>query len=345
MKKKSATSLKKIIILDIIFLVFLSGIIFGGTFYYFKRHSTVSANNDPSEDNGCASSINLLRIKENGLTRPLLLSDVLEEAASFSPLKDQLDTKLLEWEQAGKIQTASVYLRDLNNGRWMSINGEQAFKPGSLMKVPIMIYYLKVEQEHPGALNKVVVYKKPAVEVPIQTYAGDSIRVGKNYRIVDLLAYMIEQSDNNATILLSTYLDHEIFDKIFTDLDIIPDEKDDFNYTITAKQYGKFFRILFNSSYLDEPLSEFGLELLANCKFDKGIIKGVPDGTKVPRKFGEQKVDNYMEFCESGIIYKNDNPYLLVIMTRGNNTEELTNFVAELSGIIYNGFDQIAQKQ
>jgi beta-lactamase class A len=290
MKKRSITPLKKVIILDIIFLLLLSGVTLGLTFYLSGRHKTLSVNNVPTRDNDCASSINLLRIKEKGLTRPLLLSGAREESASFIPLKVQLDTKLLEWEQAGKIQTASVYFRDLNNGRWMSIHGDQAFKPGSLMKVPIMIYYLKLEQEHPGLLNKVMVYKKPVVEVPIQTYAGDSVRVGKKYRIVDLLAYMIEQSDNNATILLSSYLDHGLFDKIFTDLNIPPDEKDDLDYTITARQYAKFFGILFNSSYLNEPLSEFGLELLANCKFNKGIIKGVPNGTKVPRSLANKKL-------------------------------------------------------
>jgi beta-lactamase class A len=344
MKKTSSIPLKKIIILNIIFLVLLTGVTLGLTFYLSGRHTPAAATSVPSQDNDCSSSINLIREKNNGFIRPLLLSDVIQESSSYNSLKVELNNKILQWEQAGKIQTASIYLRDLSNGRWMTINGDQAFQPGSLMKVPVMIYYLKLEQDHPGMLNKEVVYNKLNIEVPIQTYAGDSIRVGKKYRIADLLGYMIRESDNNATMLLSTHINHEIFDKLFTDLDIIPDEKDDLNYTITAKQYSKFFRVLFNASYLEEPLSEFGLELLASCKFDKGIIKGVPKGVKVPRKFGEQKVGGYMEFCESGIIYKNDNPYLLAVMTRGNNTEELTNLVAELSGIIYNGFDQIRQK-
>ncbi len=325
-------------------MVLLSGVTLSLTLYLSGRHKSASVNTVPSTDNDCASSISLIREKGNGLIRPLLLSDVIQESSSFNSLKVDLNNKLQQWEQSGKLQTASIYIRDLSNGRWMSINGEQAYKPGSLMKVPIMIYYLKLEQEHPGELNRAVTYKKPAIEIPVQTYAGDSIRVGRKYRIADLLGYMIEESDNNATIFLSSHIDHQLFDKLFTDLDIVPDEKDDLNYTITAKQYAKFFRILFNASYLEEPLSEFGLELLANCKFDKGIIKGLPNGVKVPRKFGEQKVGDFMEFCESAIVYKNDNPYLLVIMTRGNKTEELTNLAAELSGIIYNGFDQARLK-
>jgi hypothetical protein len=45
---------------------------------------------------------------------------------------------------------------------WMGIGSDEQYLPGNLMKVPILIYYLKQEQEHPGTLRKEFLYESPS---------------------------------------------------------------------------------------------------------------------------------------------------------------------------------------
>ena len=52
------------------------------------------------------------------------------------------------------ITSASVYLKAYNNNEWMTVNEEENYEPGSLFKVPILIAYLKMNEEHPGVLDK-----------------------------------------------------------------------------------------------------------------------------------------------------------------------------------------------
>jgi beta-lactamase class A len=250
-------------------------------------------------------------------------------------MKGEIRGVIKNFIEKGSIYSAAVYIRNLNDASWMSINGDQEYLPGSLMKVPIMIYYLKLEEEHPGYLNKEFHYVKPKESFPVQAYRGDSIESGRNYKISELLRYMIEESDNNATFLLSKNIQAEPFHKIFTDLDIPPDELNDIKYVISTRDYAKFFRVLFNSTYLDEKLSQYALDLLAHCKFTDGIARKLPQGTIIARKFGERGIDNTMDFSESGIIYKERNPYLLVVMTKGTNHKAQTDLISEISDRVF----------
>jgi len=62
----------------------------------------------------------------------------------------------------------------------------------------------------------------------------------------------------------------------------------------------------------------------------------------VAHKFGERGVIGHaMDFSESGIIYSNSQPYLIVIMTRGNDVRQLSTVVRELSIEIFNQYKDI----
>ena len=140
------------------------------------------------------------------LIHPLLLVDFNQESPDYAQLKWEVTRTIQEWEKDGKIKSASVYFASLNNMKWMGIGCEEQYLPGSLMKVPILIYYLKQEQVHPGVLNTEFVYERPKSNFPLQTYRGDSIIPGRKYKVSELLRYMIAESDNNATYVLSMHM-------------------------------------------------------------------------------------------------------------------------------------------
>jgi len=282
------------------------------------------------------SKINILRENTSTpLIHPLLLADLSSEATRFSPLKWELTKSIQEWEKQGVISSVSIYLKDLNTSDWMSVGGEAGYLPGSLMKVPIMIYYLREEQEHRGVLKQEYLYVKPKNGFPSQEYRGDSISPGRKYTVAELLRYMIDESDNNATYLLSIHIDQDKYRRLFLDLDIPPYELQNNAYNITARQYSKFFRVLYNATYLNEELSAYALKILSGCNFKEGLVKEIPKGIIVAHKFGERGINYDMDFSESAIVYYHSQPYLLTIMTRGRDVKQQTELVSELSREIF----------
>jgi len=283
----------------------------------------------------CSLAIIRLADVHDALTRPLLLAESESESEAFTSLKADIAGFIEQAQNNGLITSASVYVKDMNSGFWTGMFGNRDYHPGSLMKVPILLYYLKQEELRPGSLKREFVYERAHITFPTQKYKGDSIIPGRKYPVEKLLRYMIDESDNNATYVLNSHMDIVQYREFFKDIDIPYYEPADFLYSISPRQYSKFFRLLFNATFVNEELSEYGLRLLTESSFREGIVKELPEGTVVARKFGERGINEIMDFSESGIIYAHNSPYILTIMTRGNHIEKQTAFVSGLSALIY----------
>ena len=108
-------------------------------------------------------------------------------------------------------------------------------------------------------------------------------------------------------------------DKVFTDLGItIPGVRGTEDY-MSVSDYASFFRILYNASYLTKDDSQKALDLLTKVDFADGIRAGVPKGVPVANKFGERSVNGLQQLHDCGIVYYNNHPYLLCIMSRGSD--------------------------
>ena len=123
---------------------------------------------------------------------------------------------------------------------------------------------------------------------------------------------------------------------IFHDLNIdVPTEVPDF--TISAKNYSTFLRILYNSTYLNDSDSEKALDILSKTTFVDGLVAGVPKGTTIAHKFGEHVSSFHeIELHDCGIIYYPQNPYLLCVMTKGQDFSKLAKIIADISAMVYN---------
>jgi beta-lactamase class A len=305
--------------------------------YYLTRRTSAQKSIVNLAEHKTPSIIHYLREEENSrkLIHPLLLVEGISESPRMASLKWELTRTIKEWQKDGRISAVSVYFAALNDMSWMGIGSDEQYLPGSLMKVPIMLYYLKQEQEHPGAMNKEFVYERPKVNFPQQNYVGDSIVPGRKYKISELLRYMIAESDNNATFVLSMHIQGDEYRQMFSDLDITPYEVSNTLYSISPRQYSKFFRVLYSATYLNEQWSEYALELLSKCNFREGLVRDIPRQTIVAHKFGERSIDYDMNFSESAIVFYHSNPYLLTIMTKGRDIKLQTDLVSELSREIY----------
>ncbi|OGH93029.1 MAG: hypothetical protein A2563_04600 [Candidatus Magasanikbacteria bacterium RIFOXYD1_FULL_40_23] len=243
-----------------------------------------------------------------------------------------------EQKANGNITRMSVYFRDLNNGPWFGINEEEEFNPGSLLKVPKMIAVLKEADDDHLILEKNILVKG-ATSTFVQYFKPEvSLIFDQAYTIDELVRRMIIYSDNDAAAVLGQLLGSNILYKSYEDLGIsVPT---DGGYLTSVRNYGSFFRILFNASYLSNKYSEKSLRLLSEVTFDKALRVGVPQHVQVAHKFGERTDGGKKQLHDCGIIYVPDKPYLLCVMTRGYSFDTLASIIAQVSRIVYEGVEE-----
>jgi len=217
--------------------------------------------------------------------------------------------------------------------------------------LPLMIAYLKREETSHGTLHASLQYVDARDSNTIEHYKPETRKLveGTFYTIDELIRAMIEGSDNNAAILLSSYLNQNSLQDIFSDIGLkvtFPDNGDSTKDFISAKTYAYIFRVLYNSTYLSREMSEKALQYLSQADFPEGIVGGVPKGIITAQKFGERTilspkgavVDHELHNC--GIVYYPKHPYLLCIMTKGADFDLLSGAIRSISKLIYSEVDK-----
>lgn len=239
---------------------------------------------------------------------------------------------------AGRINDAGVYFRELNGGPWVGVDFEQQFTPGSLLKVPLAISVYQQAERDPLLLSRVIEYEGGDAGAP-QFYEAARIMPGA-YTVEELIRAMLVNSDNNAALLLAQVIGNEQLDSSYSHLGIkAPRFGSD--YETSVRTYASFFRILYNSTYLDRAHSERMLSLLSETAFTDGIVAGVPAGTKVAHKFGERSLESEgtVQLHDCGIVYHPQQPYLLCVMMRGSDFTTIATAIAGISRLAYSSID------
>jgi beta-lactamase class A len=290
---------------------------------------------------GSLTDIAVTRILSNDyeMIRPVIFEETSGQSPSFDKLKHHLETLLNEKMNAGVVLSADVFVRKLNDGRWMKFGSGNPYPAGSLMKVPIMMAWLKMAEKNPGMLGSRLFFETPPGEIPTQTWAGRSIVAGKDYRISELLEYLIVESDNNAAWLLTRKMDFSVFSKLFTDLGLREPGLSESGYSLSAQEYSRFMVVLYNSTYLSPAMSQYALRLLTRSTFARGITRNLPKGIMVAHKFGEQGQWPESDLSESAIVYGKEQPYLLTVMTHGPNLDALASLISEISDEVFHSLN------
>lgn len=275
-----------------------------------------------------------------------LLECEMGESVMLKPLqtaKQDVAALIEGWKQDDTSLSVAVYYRNLNDGPTFGINEKERFLPGSLLKVPTLMGFLKEVEQNPGILRKVVRNELDERALPFQSIAPQERLVrGRSYTIEQLLGRMIRYSDNGATSLLNERGGLRMMERVYSDLGLSREE------VITIKQYTSFFRMLYNASYLDKKYSNYALSLLAQSEFKAGLAAGLPSSVTIAHKFGEQayRTDlatekyDWAQLHDCGIIYYPQNPYLLCVMTRGKRLEHLAPVIADISKLVYKNVDR-----
>lgn len=314
----------------------LSALVGGGISYvgfnYLNKGAAEAAPQAAAPSEGCEYSIS--RLGGYQYTHPLYLAEPRCESPSFIGLKSEISDFIENMKTTNELDYASVYVKNLNTNEWMDVNPSSTYHPGSLFKVLTMITLLRMAETNVGIMDKLVSYDKEN-NPPTQTFNSKVIQPGRAYKIKDLIYYMVVYSDNHATMLLHDYMDVDLFQKVFTDLGLQKPNVYDNKYTLSVKEYSRFISVLYDGGYLTLPASEFAVSMLCESDFNMGITKNIPPTVKVAHKFGEAGKPGDRELHESAIVYLNNKPYLVTIMTKGRESVKLADVMARISKMVY----------
>jgi beta-lactamase class A len=330
-------------------LIITAAISSAGTYYFGKQHVNADSKADSStstreqavQSNFCSYKID--RLQGFKYIRPLVYAEPECEGPQYLSLKSQIQNKIQSYKNLNSLVSASVYLRDFDKGNWISVNPDEQYHPASLLKLGLMITFLKMEEKTPGFLNRKLTFSGKLSTTRIQTFNSEQIQPGRTYTIKELLQFMVSYSDNNATNLLHDVMDVEEHKRTFAQLGLVVPDVYKLGYTISARDYSTFLKVLYNAGYLNFEHSEFAFELLTKTDFKNGLLAGLPEGTVVAHKFGEwTDGKSVRQLHESGIIYLNGKAYLLTIMTNGTDVQKLTEVIAGLTKIVFDHLENPA---
>ena len=298
--------------------------------YEAKRKSPqVSSVSVPS----VSGDVHQVRLRESDFTSPLLFTEPVNESVSLMGIKEAIADEINKLKAEGIINDASVYIRKMNDGEWTAVNNSSKYTPGNILRIVSMMTYLKMSEMDPSLMKKEFVFRGPAKDQSPSSNFKKMVR-GQKYHARDILYRAIVYSDLDAAAILNENIDRKVYNKLFNDLNI-KEPGSDRNYQMNASSLSRFMNILYNSTYLTPENSEMALSLLVEGTFSEGIMSGVPPGLKVANKFGEIGTGDEAQLHETAIVYLNNDPYLLTIMTRGASIKKLPDVLSSLSRMVY----------
>jgi beta-lactamase class A len=333
---------KKVLFVIVLALVFAAGI------WADKLYNSIQSGKSANPDIALRQSD--LGNSTYKFIDPLLACNVSnkKQATEFVPLKTDVQSLIDQKINNGKAETVSLYF-DTRDGNWLDINGSQKYSPASLFKVPLAIAYFKQAEADPALLAKKLFYDGRTDLNALEYFKPQkTIQPNQSYSVDDLISRTIGYSDNNAYELLINNIDGNLLNEVYSDLGIVvppagASEQEDF---ITVKQYANFFKVLYNASYLSREMSEKTLSDLSQVDFPQGLKAGLPADIVIAQKFGErdlsggQDQSGQKELHDCGIIYYPGHPYLLCVMTKGTNFDDLAGTISDISKKVYQYIDQ-----
>ncbi|MDB5189592.1 MAG: hypothetical protein JWL82_549 [Parcubacteria group bacterium] len=283
---------------------------------------------------------------------PFLYLEVPESTQpQMVSLKKEFQQAVDQALASGNATDVSIYFRDMNTGRWTAINRTHTFALASMLKVVTLMTVLHAAEAHPDTLSShITISPQLAQKAVPQAYfpPAHPIAIGVSQSLEEVFWHQIVESDNTAENALESYIGLDAIKETYKDLGLplAPDTTTDAD---TAQEYSHIFRVLYNSTYLSRANSQAVLDLLSRTTFDAGLVAGVPPGTTVAHKFGENLVPEgtassspvISELHDCGIVYYPDHPYFMCVTTKGSDFPTLANVIKDISAIAWKGAQAI----
>jgi len=219
-----------------------------------------------------------------------------------------------------------LYVLRLSNGTGYGVNENETFTAASLIKLPVIFALYKESEEGNLDLNTKYSLKRS------DKVSGSGSLFGKpdgfvlTYREVARL--MGKQSDNTAYRIALNILGEKKVNDVINELGMVNTSLSE-NET-TPKDVGTFFDRLWNGNLISDESRDEIIENLTDTIYEDHLAAGIPKDIKVSHKYGrEVHIVN-----DAGIVFSDD-PFIVVIMSKGVVEKEADLVIPELSATIF----------
>lgn len=276
---------------------------------YFWRKASLSTSD--------VDSFNLLNPARNFFEQEDLI-------INFQTLRDYLNKK---YEADSN---ASIYFEYLPTGANIAISKDAQFYPASLLKVPVaMATVKKIDKGEWKWDNKLVLMATDKDDKFGTLYKEPT---GSVFAIEELVRRSLIDSDNTAHFILLRNLELSEINDVYAHMGLDGFLETDGN--ISAKRYAVILRALYNSSYLSEASSQKIISFLTEESLREYLGNGLPADILFAHKIGidpDKKV-----YLDSGIIYFNSRPYVLIVMTKSKTEQQAKEIMKDISEKVFN---------
>lgn len=219
-----------------------------------------------------------------------------------------------------------LYVVRLKNGTSYGVSEKETFEPASLNKLPVMAaLYMEAEKGNLDLGTKYTLKGSDKVS-GAGSLAGEPAGTVLTYR--DLIRLMGKQSDNTAFNIVKKALDKEVIEVAIQEIGM-EDTAIEGEQKTTPYDIGLFFQKLWQGDIVAQKQRDEILGFLTNTVYESWISEGITD-VDVAHKFGREiHVVN-----DAGIVLA-DEPFVLVILTKGVVEREADEVFPELAKLVY----------
>ena len=222
--------------------------------------------------------------------------------------------------------TYGIYVYNLTDKQSFGVSQDEVFPAASLIKLPVILtFYQEAEAGKIDLESEYVLKAKDKL-----TGAGviQYKPVGTVYTYRKLAELMCQQSDNTAFNIVRQLLGDEKIQATINNLRMTKTSLAE-NETSPA-DIGLFFRKFYSGSVLSRNHRDEIVDYLTKTAFEDRIPAGVPEGTKVAHKIGNETGS----FSDAGIVFGKE-PFILVILSKDALEKEALKALPEITKIVW----------
>jgi beta-lactamase class A len=275
-------------------------------------------------------SIKVRHQKGFELVQPIIITEVPEQSPNLFYVRDSINS-FISTHKGNGFDDVSVHLLKQNSGEWIGINQEKEYDSKGYLRLAVLISFIKMSEKNPAILNQKILYQPKSTV----RYPELSLEAGKSYSVNDLLSKMMLTADTTPKSLLIPYIDKSLILSLYDGLGLKKPDLENKKFAFTVSDYSKLLNVIYNGRYLSEANSEYALKLLSNNTEREGLLKFLPEKSKVVHKMNQTFKNNKYELRESGIIYCNDDAYLLTIFITGKDKNKLEDACGDIGKLVY----------
>jgi len=263
------------------------------------------------------------------LAKRLFVENPNDTRINFSPLRKELNNYFKENNIKG-----SVYFEYLPTGTSIRINPDTKYQAASLMKLPVAMELYKASEKGVVNLDEKIKLK----EAWLNSGYGTLYEKGAGYELTlrEAAQILLTESDNTAlrAILASTEGKLDTSELALGSLDIEFSLNQDDSINIGTRSYASFLKCLYFACYNTKEDSQEILSYLTETPFNDRITAGIDNKSiKVAHKIG---VFNTKVQSDCGLVYLENNNYILCIMLEADDTPETNAVFKAISEKVYN---------